>query len=73
MRFGRVTGNSASRRRQIYKEQWHLRDHLNTSLPLENDDYSKLPGDPQWNDDDLLDEEDGRDKPLKAGIGPFPA
>ena len=55
-KFGRVTGNSARRRRQIYKEQWHLRDHLETALPLENDEYSKLPGNPEWNDDDLLDE-----------------
>lgn len=72
-RFGRVTHSSETKTRAKYREQTHIHDMMHVTLPLENDDYSKLPGDPQWNDDDHLDDEDKRDSPLRAGIGPYPS
>jgi len=72
-RFGRVTHSSETKTRAKYREQTHIHDMMHVTLPLENDEYSKLPGDPQWNDDDHLDDEDKRDSPLRAGIGPYPS
>jgi hypothetical protein len=46
---------------------------MHVTLPLENDEYSRQPGRPEFHDDDHLDEEDKRDKPLRAGTGPYPS
>ena len=72
-RFGRVTHSQTTKKRLKYREQTHLNEILPVILPLENDEYSKLPGQPEFRDDDLLDDEDKRDKPLRAGIGNFPS
>ncbi|KAL5262599.1 hypothetical protein ACHWQZ_G008113 [Mnemiopsis leidyi] len=72
-RFGRVTYSHTTKKRLPYRQQTHLDEIMHVTLPLENDEYSKLPGQPEFHDDDLLDEEDKRDKPLRAGIGDFPS
>ena len=57
-RFAKVNHGQQFKKRLAYKEQTHLTNIMHVTLPMENDEYSKLPGQPEWNNEDLLDEED---------------
>ena len=73
-RFGRVTYSSNSIKKRLkYRDQTHETEMMHVTLPLENDEYSKEPGPPEFHDDDHLDDEDKRDTPLRAGVGNFPS
>ena len=57
-RFGRVYHGQQTRKKLVYREQSHINEIMHVTLPLENEEYAKLPGQPEWNNKDLLDDED---------------
>ena len=56
-KFGK-TGVNIVKKKTKYNEQNHLKQILGVTLPLPNEEYGKLPGQPEYNDLDLLDRED---------------